>query len=598
MNPASLIVGSKWISATTTRNFILNNKLSDLISEYVKRKNGYGVKDFQFDVYGNGSSYGGNSGFSQCTQFLMEQGNIFERNIFTSLKNKFGENEYIDIKGNVRSKLDFERTRDAIFSKVPIIFGGVLHDEDNKIFGLPDILVREDYLDKIFRSIPISHGEITRDRARRMVSYAVIDVKFTTMMLTSSGNNILNSGNFPCYKAQIEFYRRIVNKLCNTNFNYGYVLGRGWQRKEKGITYSSRDPFDRPGVIDYLKNDRKFVKQTTEAIKWMKKVKSMKTEDLERMFESRNLQKSISVAPNMCISNEPSYITTIKRQINDHLCDVTQVWMCGYKHSVLARDSGIKGWTDPKFSASALGFSGKLARCIDAIVEVNKPTNNRSIIAPANLNFSECIATTKRAYIDFEVLADISCDGKFSNQSIFMIGIGYDARTPSSDCGDAQFVFETFTTTDFTSRGESEICRRFVDYIRNRGLSDHTFVHWSSAENWQWENARKRLSHNTHLKLYDLCKFFQDNAIAVHGCFNYSLKSVAKSMKNLHFIETSWSTSSGAPSDGLDAVVNLYTSSIRSREETERCVRQIEQYNYVDVKVLHEICEYLDIISK
>jgi hypothetical protein len=597
MNPASLILGSKWISATTTRNFILNNKLSDLISEYVKRKNGYGTKDFQFDVYGNGGNFGGNTGFPSCVQFLMEQGNIFERNIFTRLKNKFSDHEYIDLKGNVRSKLDFERTRDAIFSKVPIIFGGVLHDEDNKIFGLPDILVREDYLDKIFNTLSTrdtSHDPASRDRARRMVSYAVIDVKFTTLMLTSCGENILNSGNFPCYKAQIEFYRRIVNKLCNSNFNYGYVLGRGWQRKQKGILYSSRDPFDRPGVIDYLKNDRKFVKQTTEAIKWMKKVKSLKTEELEKIFESSNLQKSIPVAPNMCISNEPSYISTAKKQINDYLCDVTQVWMCGYKHSILAKSLGIKGWTDPKFSASALGFSGKLARCIDAIVEVNKPTNNRSIIFPENLNFKECVAKNKRAFIDFEVLADISCDGKFSNQSIFMIGVGYELERG----GEGEFVFETFTTTDFTSRGETEICRRFVDFIHEKGLGDHTFIHWSSAENWQWENARKRLSHNTHLKLYDLCKFFQDNAIAVNGCFNYSLKSVAKSMKNLYFIETSWDTSSGAPSDGLDAVVNLYTSSVKSRQDAERCVRQIEQYNYVDVKVLHEICNYLDKISE
>lgn len=586
MNPASFIVSSKWISATTTRNFILNNKLSDLISEYIKRKNGYESKNFQFDVYGNGSKLqSGNNTFPKTVQFLMEQGNIFERKIFETLKNKFSTEEYIDIKGNVRSKLDFEKTRDALFSKIPIIFGGVLHDEENKIFGLPDILVREDYLGKIFNTIP----KIQTRETRSTNTYVVIDVKFTTLALTSSGNNILNSGNFPCYKAQIEFYRRIVNKLCNTNCTQGYILGRGWQRKEKGISYYSRDPFDRPGVIDYLKTDRKFIKDTTAAIKWMKKVKSFKTEALEQIFESNDLRNTLPCLPNMCVSGEPQNISNIKKIINQQIHEVTQVWMCGYKHSVLAQQCGIKGWSDPKFNASKLGFSGKIARCIDNIAEVNRPTNNKSIILPEN--FMIPIEKSKRAYIDFEVLADISCDDKFSNQSIFMIGVGF-----TSDGGD--FEFKTFTTTDFTPRGEADICNKFLNFIYEKGIDDHTFIHWSSAENWQWENARKRLSHNTNLKLFDLCKLFQDNAIAIHGCFNYSLKNVARSMKNLYFIESCWE--GGGPSDGLDAVVTLYNASRGGlgREDLESCIRQIEQYNYIDVKVLEEICNYIDKTSE
>ena len=40
-----------------------------------------------------------------------------------------------------------------------IIYQGVLCDFENKVFGVPDLIVRSDYINKIFNEIVISRNE-------------------------------------------------------------------------------------------------------------------------------------------------------------------------------------------------------------------------------------------------------------------------------------------------------------------------------------------------------------------------------------------------------------------------------------------------------
>lgn len=238
MNPALKFIGSKWVAATHTRNYMLNNCIADCIYELEKS---------QFPSSSSGSSTSSNSG--SPTSFIMEQGNIFERKIYEEIKRKFHDH-VVDIKGKARSVVDFERTRDEMLIKrTPIILGGVLHDDKEKIFGCPDILIRSDYLDKLFTSLPDaietpSKLGVTSVGARR-VEYAVIDVKFSTLSLMCDGIHILNSGFYPAYKSQVEIYRRIVNKVCNINYKYGFILGRGVTYTSKSIrnTTHIRDSF-------------------------------------------------------------------------------------------------------------------------------------------------------------------------------------------------------------------------------------------------------------------------------------------------------------------------------------------------------------------
>jgi hypothetical protein len=555
-NPAREIVGSGWVCPTDLKNFFLNNNLSDIIKEWFNRK--AVVKNIPFKK----------NSYPQHVQFLMNQGNKFENDILNTLKTKF-PGDYIDIDGKARSKSDFEKTCESIKNKVPLIFGAVLHDFESKLFGKPDIIIREDYISKVFRNFDIE--QVSNSHPSRKIGYVAIDVKFTTLMLSSDGVHLTNSGFIPCYKGQLEIYRRIINKISGKCCMYAILLGRGYTYTCKNEISSSNDPFERPGIYEPSKKfDAVYITKTMDAVKWIRHVRSLKTQTLEEYFEGETFR--VPCAPNMSISGEQEYIHNIKVMINNVVCDITQLWNCGYKHRLLALKHGISGWNDPKFNAELIGFRGKNAKTINNIVQVNKPTNNLVMILPQTF---EGEIPSKRVYIDFETLADISSDRAFSSQGIFMIGIYHDS------------TFKTFSTLDFSKKGENDVCQEFCEYIKQHNLSDHHFIHWSSAENWQWEKARRRLSHDTNLKLFDLCKFFQDNSITVNGCFNYSLKNIARCMKERHLINSSWDTSEG-PSDGLNAIISLYNSPNKIFT-----LEQIAKYNYIDVKVLEEITNYI-----
>jgi hypothetical protein len=78
---------------------------------------------------------------------------------------------------------------------------------------------------------------------------------------------------------------------------------------------------------------------------------------------------------------------------------------------------------------------------------------------------------------------------------------------------------------------------------------------------------------------------------------NYSLKSVAKSLHTLGKISTSWDTDDPC-ADGLTAMVEAnhawkecLSNKIPFKEH--QTVKDIIKYNFIDVKVLHEITSYL-----
>jgi hypothetical protein len=587
MNPASKFVGSNWVAATHTRNFILNNCIADCIYELEKTPS---------SNYSNSSLMKNSSSIN----FIMEQGNIFEKKVIDELRRlpSLHSSDFVDLKGKARSVCDFEKTRDEmLLRKTPIILGGVLHDEKEKIFGCPDVLVRTDYLDKIFTNLS---SYIDTEKSRR-VEYAVIDIKFSTLTLMCDGLHILNSGFYPAYKAQVEIYRRIVNKICNTNYKYGFLLGRGIKYTTKGVNVNqySRDKFFSPGVIDYGKKDLKFVKKTTEAIKWIKRLRSLKRDTLETLYtDPKTFMKKIPrVFPNMCYTNDFANIQLKKKEINEVVKDITQLWMCSSKHRELAlskTNGEVSSWEHPQFSTELINLKGKTKRCVNSILKVNRDPKNYTVVYDETL-FSDKLPE-KKVFIDFEVLADISADDSFSSPIIFMIGIAYE--------NNREVISKTFSIDVDPTRAlqelEKNMIHKFISYIYLNELETHAMVHWSPAENWQWVSVCKKIEScvSTSFKFFDLCKYFQNHAFAVNGCFNYGLKNIAKSLYQLGHIKSTWGEGCETgviPSDGLEAVVNFYKAyRTKNSELIEREIRNIEKYNYIDVIVMYEICKFIE----
>ena len=78
--------------------------------------------------------------------------------------------------------------------------------------------------------------------------------------------------------------------------------------------------------------------------------------------------------------------------------------------------------------------------------------------------------------------------------------------------------------------------------------------------------------------------------ITVKGSFNYSLKSIARSMYDNNMIDTCWDKDSVC-SNGLNAM--YYAYKIYKNDYNNDIMDSIINYNEIDCKVMYEILKYI-----
>ena len=175
-----------------THNYMLNDGICDWLRLYGK-KGRVNYKKQVVKQYEN-----------TFTDFLMNKGLEFERDIIKYLKKKYKCIKVADF----YTLSDTKKTLKFMKQGIPIIYSAPIYNPDNKTYGIIDLLVRSDYINKIFNS------KILSDREEKFHSplldtkyhYRVIDIKFSTLDLGSDGKHLLNSGRNPAYKSQLYIY--------------------------------------------------------------------------------------------------------------------------------------------------------------------------------------------------------------------------------------------------------------------------------------------------------------------------------------------------------------------------------------------------------
>ena len=148
-------------------------------------------------------------------EFIFEKGRGFEAGILRLLQQQYEVTTIAHDYEDVRNLDKAEETFSAMRLGAPLIYQAVLWDAQNLNYGSPDLLVRSDILRQLFPD-SISAQEATvsapdlRDNAWH---YRVVDTKFTTLHLNSTGTELANDGSGPAYKAQVYIYNRILNRL-------------------------------------------------------------------------------------------------------------------------------------------------------------------------------------------------------------------------------------------------------------------------------------------------------------------------------------------------------------------------------------------------
>lgn len=589
---------SQWVSASKTRNYMIRDPLLDWFKEFAieKLSTTKYVSPLKKALAEESRPY-------SFISYILRQGNVFEDKVMDLLKERFGDN-VLKIGGdhrNARSKAKVHETTVAMYRGTPIIHGGVLHNEETKTYGVPDLIVRSDWLNKIMNSPVVTDEEATRSShffTKRNYHYVIIDIKFSTLHLRSNGVHLLNSGSMPAYKSQVYIYNEALAQVQKYNPHKAYLLGRRWTMKKNDLSYVGDNCFDKLGLVDFEGIDKDIPEKTRNATNWILDVRQ---NGRTWNFESLPLPRK-EMYPNMCNTLDGGW-HHVKKEIAKNIGEITELWMCGTKNREIAHSRGIFSWHDPRCCLETLGVkeNSSIGKVVKRMIEINRDHSLPSIVPQTFKGEYSVFSNTHGlvCYIDFETINNVMTNFETlpcvsGKDMVFMIGIGF--LSPSS----GEWTYRNFTAEGLTHDAEKNMCKDFVKYTNQleQKYGELLCVHWGRAEQTFWNGVVSRHPeiHND-VNWYDLHKVFRQEPILIRGCLNFGLKSVAKNLHAHGKIKTIWDVDNPC-TDGMSAMVEAcrvwkVSSETGSMFSENPVIKDIIQYNEVDVKVLQEIVGYL-----
>ena len=250
-----------WVSGTKVHNYLLNDPLIDWLERYyldtctsnrdVQEQKLKDERSKMTTLFGNGLS--------------------FEASVFEQLETRY-PNKCVKIttEHTQLTQEYYEKTLAEMRKGTPIIMQAVLVDEAKHLRGIADLLIRSDYINKIFDTTQLADDEINVEAPKLGldVHYRVIDIKWTTLHLCVNGKSIRNSGRVAAYKGQLTIYNTILGEMQGYYPNKSFILGHAWKSGEQ----KGDSCFDLLGHIDYCGFDSEYIKRTIAAIKWVREL--------------------------------------------------------------------------------------------------------------------------------------------------------------------------------------------------------------------------------------------------------------------------------------------------------------------------------------
>lgn len=576
---------SKWVSATQTRNYLLGDPILDWLKLY--------SKTLPFSVELPPSLPDEKGIPSSFTEFIMKRGKDFEEYIMAKLKARFGAH-VVDIGASFNhppyvdtSELKFFQTLEAMKRGVPFIYNCCVRNSDNQTHGIPDLLVRSDYLNSITSNASIEQ-DVAMMKAHNLPGkyhYVVIDIKFTTLHLKADGTHLLNQGSIPAYKGQLRIYTEAVGKMQGYEPSCAYLLGRGVQYTSKGTSYKIRNSFDRLGTVNFESADSEFIDLTAQAVEWIRGVRENGRE--WNPLDVGNIPSEMY--PNM--SNTYDYPwTSVKKEIASRTKELTSLWYVSTKHRDKAHSQEIYSYDNPNCCAKSLGLpsSGSVAPILDRIIRINRD-ECKEVMIPSHIDLNESKDDrTMFFYVDFETLSDFFTLDNSYESMICQIGVGWEFG--------GEWRYKSLCVKTLSQSEEKEICSQFVNTIREvlktHKMSDAVLVHWSSAETSSWVKVIEKHFNNKNssvtMRWLDLLGIFKENQVVIKDCFSYGLKDVTKALARHGKVSKNLYNNIGI-SDGMDASYLIYLASLEGDISQSKRMAKVVQYNEQDCRSLYEI---------
>lgn len=560
----------QWVAATKTFNYIKNDHLVDWLKNFGSRERSYSTDEIDFE--------------ETFSSFLSKKGIVFEKKIVDYLRhNNFPVKHISDHYNKESAKLTVQSMKEG----VPIIHSAPIYNPRNKTYGIIDLLVRSDYINRICQTDVI---ENTDKRARHLSGnyhYLVIDIKYHTLGLSSDGEHLLNSGNMASYKSQLCVYNSAIANVQGYNPQKAFILGRRWKYTRRGKKFQGFSCFDRLGVVDFLGYDKHVPSQTNNALSWYRKVHKY---GIRWGVDPPTIPE---LYPNMCVE---SYAwNDYKKKLAWKLGEISMLWNCGVKHRMKAFSHGVTSWRDPACCSEILGIKkdSHRARVVDQIIHINRDENVPYILPTQITNNQQDWKQfdPQEIYIDFETFSDICQNFDTLPQQpamnmIFMIGVTY--------FKEGFWRYKSYIIKNISYEEENRIMKQFLNFYNS--LNRPNVYFWHAEKNFWKRSCTQQLSHGftipqTDIKWFDMCAFFKQEPITIKGCFGFGLKNIVKSMKQRGMIHTPFESEC---QNGMMAMIkawNCYRHS--SHPDTSHIMKDIEEYNKFDCDSLKDIMVYL-----
>ena len=92
---------------------------------------------------------------------------------------------------------------------IPVIYSAFICNKKEKLRGIPDLLVRNDYLSTLFKDVSLPELEEYKDQTY----YVPVEIKFSSVELCADNKHILNQGRMKIYKTQLLAYCNILKEM-------------------------------------------------------------------------------------------------------------------------------------------------------------------------------------------------------------------------------------------------------------------------------------------------------------------------------------------------------------------------------------------------
>jgi hypothetical protein len=464
----------KWVSATDTRNFLIQDPLLDWLELYGENNGFQRDKDL--------TGYDPRTDF---TTFLFEKTREFEAAVTKYLKTITTVVTIATNPGDARRLEKAEETFAAMERGTLVIYQGVLWDAENRTYGLPDFLVRSNELLRLFPGSLTSKeaAQPGKDLKDSRWHYRVVDLKFTTLELLAGGE-LGNGGSNPAYKAQLFIYNRALGRIQGYLPPVSYLMGRGWKQTKQSVTRRGDSCMEVLAPIiqnSNLKKGTSLALAVSQSTDW---VRSVRTNGAK--WSVLPNPSAAELRPNMG-NDEDSPWSQSKKQIAEQLEDLTLLWQVGADKRRDANSLGIYRWRDPNCTAASAGVTGpKMQPTLQAILAINQSVKGPPV-APPRVQAAGQIwrkESTLEFYVDFETVSDLNDDFSLipkrgGQPMIFMVGCGH--------MENGTWRYRCFTTDALTETSEADVIDAWVDYmkeVRDRIApgSEPLVFHWSQAE--------------------------------------------------------------------------------------------------------------------